>query len=368
MTSKLNQSIELTTGKVANLVRHCEASIQRSLGPTDSLERPLKKSTHQKKYSTTSNDTSQRSAAHSRKIHIRAARRKKDRCFHYLAGVLHCYNVFLLVLGSGVVGSGIWLLVKDYNARELSALFNIFHLEYMAYFLTCGGGAVFVLAFCGCCGTMKKEKFVLGFYGGVLILVLLLLVGGSVMGFMLKGKLDEDIKLHFIRTLEVQYGVDTSKNPENNLITDAWDAMQRTLKCCGAYGDQDSLTSWAFYRNTDWYVKRPTHIMYPFVPKSCCVPGKNEYDCQGIRNEFNGYPVKPPPPARGTIQNPNLYQEGCYDKAIEYIKQHSLYITLACAIVPILLLVGIIVSCYMCCTVKNDDDEDDDEEENEAHV
>lgn len=135
--------------------------------------------------------------------------------------------------------------------------FNIFHLEYMAYFLTCGGGAVFVLAFCGCCGTMKKEKFVLGFYGGVLILVLLLLVGGSVMGFMLKGKLDEDIKLHFIRTLEVQYGVDTSKNPENNLITDAWDAMQRTLKCCGAYGDQDSLTSWAFYRNTDWYVKRP---------------------------------------------------------------------------------------------------------------
>lgn len=71
--------------------------------------------------------------------------------------------VFLQVLGSGVVGSGIWLLVKDYNARELSALFNILHLEYMAYFLTCGGGAVFVLAFCGCCGTMKKEKFVLGF-------------------------------------------------------------------------------------------------------------------------------------------------------------------------------------------------------------
>lgn len=39
MTSKLNQSLELTTGKVASLVRHCEASIQRSLGPTDSLER-----------------------------------------------------------------------------------------------------------------------------------------------------------------------------------------------------------------------------------------------------------------------------------------------------------------------------------------
>lgn len=49
-------------------------------------------------------------------------------------------------------------------------------------------------------------------------------------------------------------------------------------------------------------------IVYPFVPKSCCIPGMKEYDCQGIRNEFNGYPVKPPPPARGTIDNPNLYQ------------------------------------------------------------
>ena len=39
MTSKLNQSLELTTGKVASIVRNCEASIQRSLGPTDSLER-----------------------------------------------------------------------------------------------------------------------------------------------------------------------------------------------------------------------------------------------------------------------------------------------------------------------------------------
>ena len=30
--------------------------------------------------------------------------------------------------------------------------------------------------------------------------------------------------------------------------------------------------------------------------------------------------------------------QGCYDKAMEYIKQHSLYITLACATVPVLLV------------------------------
>lgn len=62
-----------------------------------------------------------------------------------------------------MVGLGIWLLVKDYNVRELFVFFNIFYLEYMVYFLICGGGVVFVLVFCGCCGIMKKEKFVLGF-------------------------------------------------------------------------------------------------------------------------------------------------------------------------------------------------------------
>ncbi|XP_048764354.1 leukocyte surface antigen CD53-like isoform X2 [Ostrea edulis] len=329
------------------------------------LSKPLRKSTN-KKYSTTSNDTSQRSATHSRRIHIRAARRKKDRCFHYLAGVLHCYNVFLLVLGSGVMGSGIWLLVKDYNARELSILFNNLHLEYMAYFVTCGGGAVFVLAFCGCCGTMKKEKFVLGFYGGVLTLVLLVLVGGSVMGFLLKGKLEEDIKEHFEDTLKFQYGMDINKNSQNNLITDAWDAMQRTLKCCGPFGGKDSTTSWMFYRNTKWVLKRPSGRSYPYVPKSCCVSGMNTYDCQGMGNEFNGAPVVIS--ERGTVDNPNLYKEGCYDKAVDYIKNHSLYITIGCATVPILLSVGIVVSCYMCCTVKNDDEEDEEDEENEAHV
>lgn len=80
---------------------------------------PLKKSTNQKKkYSTTSNDTSQRSATHSRRIQIRAARRKKDRCFHYLAGVLHCYNVFLLV--SRVCLFQLCLLVENVNKYKVT--------------------------------------------------------------------------------------------------------------------------------------------------------------------------------------------------------------------------------------------------------
>ena len=44
-------------------------------------------------------------------------------------------------------------------------------LEMVTYGVIAGGGAATVLAFCGCCGTMKQEKFVMGFVSITLYLV-----------------------------------------------------------------------------------------------------------------------------------------------------------------------------------------------------
>ena len=56
-----------------------------------------------------------------------------------------------------------WLLVKEFNTREMSAIMGSRLVEMVTYGLIAGGGAATVLAFCGCCGTMKQERFVLGF-------------------------------------------------------------------------------------------------------------------------------------------------------------------------------------------------------------
>jgi hypothetical protein len=66
-------------------------------------------------------------------------------------------------LSAGVLGVGVWLMVKEYNAREITVLVGSRMFEYVTYGLIAGGGAASILAFCGCCGTMRQDKCVLGF-------------------------------------------------------------------------------------------------------------------------------------------------------------------------------------------------------------
>lgn len=299
---------------------------------------------------------------------VRQRRRDTGGCINQLVGVLHCYNVFLLILGAGVLGLGIWLLVKDYSTREISAIIDSRLFEYVTYALVAGGGSVAVLAFCGCCGTMRQDKYVLGFYGTVLFMVLVVLVGGSVLGIIFRKKISANLQERFKATLQDQYGIDLIKNSENRLITDAWDAMQRTLECCGAYGDEHSQESWALYKLlSKWY--KTLDKQYPYVPESCCVPGMSQNACQGITKQ-EGIPNYGPDSMGKTVAgNSNLYTTGCLDKAVEYLQKHSLYIAIVAGAVPVFLIAGIVISFYLCVNVKPDEDEDEEEDDGqEAEV
>ncbi|XP_052058610.1 tetraspanin-18-like isoform X2 [Mytilus californianus] len=333
---------------------------------------PLKKSLSNSADNSINHHKKQRlymdSSTHRAIARKRNRRNNSDRCVNQLVGLLHCYNVFLLILGAGVLGLGIWMLVKDYSTREIAAIVDSRLFEYVTYALVAGGGTVAILAFCGCCGTMRQDKYVLGFYGTVLFMVLGVLVGGSVIGIIFRTKITEGMKRRFEDTLEYNYNVDIIKNSENRLLTDAWDAMQRTLECCGPHGNITSRYSWAFYKGrTTWYLKRTSQKMFPFVPESCCRPGWPVHDCQGINSEYDGIPVKGPDPS--VHSNPSLYTNGCYDKAIQYLEKHSLYIAIVAGAVPVFLIAGIVISFYLCANVSpEDEDDDDDDEGQEAEV
>ena len=333
------------------------------------LTEPLKKSIPR----SSENNIHHKQRLYMDKSSHRVRHRRKDTsggCINQLVGVLHCYNVFLLILGAGILGLGIWLLVKDYSTREISAIIDSRLFEYVTYALVAGGGSVAVLAFCGCCGTMRQDKYVLGFYGTVLFMVLVVLVGGSVLGIIFRKKITLNLETRFKTTIQENYGVDLMKNSENRLITDAWDAMQRTLECCGAYGDEYSRNSWAIYKRISKWHKLEGR-QNPAVPESCCVPGFSQNECQGINSVFYGIPLYGPfeeENSAGT-SNKNLFTNGCLNKAVEYLKKHSLYIAIVSGSVPIFLIAGIIISFYLCANVKPDeDDEEEDEEGQEAEV
>ncbi|KAK3592095.1 hypothetical protein CHS0354_019355 [Potamilus streckersoni] len=286
----------------------------------------------------------------------RSPERRKEPCYTCLRTALHCYNIVILVLGLGVLGIGIWLLVTDYNAREVSVLIGSNLFEVGTYLMIAGGGAIALLAFCGCCGTMKEDRCVLAFYGVTLMIVLMALCVGSGVAFVFRGFLTEKVKENFIHTLTKNYGVDTRKSSQNRLITDAWDSMQRRLQCCGVHGDVHSLYSWNIYGSqSEWYQQITGKA--PYVPDSCCKENGDKQICTGTF-PINGPPAKKPPLLHDNVMNDHLNTDGCYDKVIVHLQKHALILGAVAACVPVLLIFGIIIVFCLCARVqRNEDDE-----------
>ncbi|CAC5370486.1 TSPAN18 [Mytilus coruscus] len=226
-------------------------------------------------------------------------------CFKCLRSALHCYNIVVLIMGCGALAVGVWLLVTDFSAREISVIVHTNLFEIGTYLILGGGGLIALLAFCGCCGTMREDKCILGFYGVVLLLVLCALCVGGVLAFTFKATLRDDMSQKMIKSIRLQYGNDVRANSTNRLITDAWDSMQR--------------------KNFNTQIKEEV----PFVPESCCTPNADLEMCQG--KKFMGPPSMPHEP--GHPVNPHLYTD----------------------------IVGVIITFCMCCKVKKVEGEGDEE-------
>ncbi|KAL4235781.1 Tetraspanin-18 [Mactra antiquata] len=292
---------------------------------------------------------------HVRSLSIRS--QPEDPCFSCLRTAVHCYNIVILILGLGVLGIGIWLLVTEYSAREVTVLVGSNLFEIGTYLMIAGGGTIALLAFCGCCGTMREDKCVLAFYGITLTFVLIALCAGSVLAFLFRSELTGNIKENISKSLAKGYGVDLRKNSQNRLITDAWDSLQRSLHCCGVYGNENSSDSWSFYKShTDWYLLTTNRV--PYVPDSCC--SGNKKICTGIET-IDGPPARGPPIYAKYQKNEHLYTEGCYDKIMDHLERNTLILGGVAACVPLLLIIGIVVVFCMCARVRHEeiDDEDD---------
>lgn len=66
-------------------------------------------------------------------------------------------------MGCGLLGVGIWFLVIDFSVREIIVIINSDMFEIGIYMILAGGGLVVFFVFCGCCGTMREDRCILGF-------------------------------------------------------------------------------------------------------------------------------------------------------------------------------------------------------------
>ncbi|KAL8557977.1 hypothetical protein ACOMHN_060482 [Nucella lapillus] len=288
-------------------------------------------------------------------------RRQNDSpCTTCLRGTLHCYNVCILIIGCAVLGVGVWLLVTDFGARNVTTIVGNQMYEVTTYLLIAGGGAVALLAFCGCCGTIREDKCVLSFYGTTLAIVLIVLGVACGLAVFFKGTISDHIKNRMKNTLTMHYGVDIRTNLENRRITESWDALQRQLQCCGISGNTTSRNSWSYYSSsTEWNIREQKKKDRKRVPESCCAKGDMQL-CTGLK-QFSGPPMffdNHLPKYREV--NPYLYTTGCYDKLVDYLHTYSTIVSIVAAVVPLFLILGIVVSFCLCARVAGLSDDEMD--------
>jgi len=158
------------------------------------------------------------------------------------------------------------------------------------------GGIIVLIAFMGCCGTVRESKCMMMTYATLLTILLIAEVAIAVGIYVYKDEFKDVLKDGLVKSM--------SKYDQKE-IAESWDTMQGNLKCCGI----DSYKDWSTHGITE-------------VPKSCCVDGKN---CE---QQVSSY-----------------YPAGCLDKALADLKtEEGMYSAIVVAAVEVL---GILFGCCL---------------------
>ncbi|KAF7658201.1 hypothetical protein LDENG_00015980 [Lucifuga dentata] len=243
-------------------------------------------------------------------------------------GVMHLMRLGLLAFsclfwaaGLAIFTLGVWAQISLADYMLLSAN----HYPNAPFILLTTGAAVTTWGFLGCLGVAANLPCVLRAYG---YFQLAALVGGLAAG--LSGLFyREDIAGGFRSGL--QRAVAGYADDEGR--ADALDSLQRSLKCCGAEGWRDWLTS-------DWALQ---HIIFPpmenstsvYLPDSCCVRRK------GCRNR----PL-PSDDSEG-VAAAGIHPHGCFRKVFSLVNDNVFHIAAAVLGLAFTQIGGITLACLL---------------------
>ncbi|XP_060587433.1 CD151 antigen-like isoform X2 [Ruditapes philippinarum] len=266
-------------------------------------------------------------------------------CHQFLKYANILFTFIIFIAGAGILGLGIYILGSDYGAKQMSEILGNDLYQIAAYVLIVAGSVLVLISMCGCCGSLRESKFMLGCFIFAISVLVLVLITAAIIVFVFRQKMEGDV-IHSMEDILIEkYGVDLEKNSDNRMITDFWNWLQRELQCCGVTGGLNSTTSWAIYRHAEWYKGFETGK--PYVPQSCCKVDGDINLCTGI-TDFNGPPSLTPPLLGNFDTNSELYTVGCYDELVHYIQSHAIIIGVCSIATVVVMLFGLFFSVYLC--------------------
>ncbi|CAD7081998.1 unnamed protein product [Hermetia illucens] len=253
-------------------------------------------------------------------------------CGVWIAKYLLClFNFIFFLLGTVVLGAGIWLAVDKSSLIALLKMVESEHLENftqpriiedLAYVLIACGAVMFLLSFLGYCGALQESTCLLTTYGILMILILLaeLTVGGLAIGYKTRTK-DETMK--FLQSTITRYYSYSTSN-QTDVVTAAWNEIMIDLNCCGVQNYKD------FESSPAWNANKGNRT----VPETCCILENGmlkDPNCPNTPTDANSYMNK-----------------GCFEAMVEWLINHQNIIIIVGVGIALVELIIIFLAFCLC--------------------
>ncbi|KXJ79658.1 hypothetical protein RP20_CCG028628 [Aedes albopictus] len=182
--------------------------------------------------------------------------------------LLSVFNFVFFVLGSIVLGVGIWLvadkssfiaLLKMVESDQLEHFTQPAVIEQLAYFLIAIGAIMFFLSFLGYCGAIRESQCLLTTYGLFLIVILILEVTACGLAAAYKESAKTETK-NYLQTTISKYYSSNDRN-QSDAVTLMWNYLMSEMHCCGVDDYRD------FNLSDKWNESKGSRV----IPEACCM-------------------------------------------------------------------------------------------------
>lgn len=271
--------------------------------------------------------------------------------------ILCLFNFVFFVVGTAVLGVGVWLAVDTTSFITLTKLSQInatignegrkfIHelqtpsvIEQGAYILIAAGAFIFIISFLGYCGAIKESRVLLTAYGLFIIIIAILQIAAIVVGVALREPAETQTKEFFHHTIRKYY----TTSERRDAVTLSWDFMQAELQCCGveSYKDFEKATNFIKYTREEQSGQ--------VIPESCCILK----DSQSVTELFIAKD-------KNCLTSPTTYNSymntGCYETVKNSMTANLNIVVGVAASILALQILGIIFSFCLCKAIGNDRD------------
>lgn len=249
-------------------------------------------------------------------------------------------NIPVIAIGAVAIGLGIWVLVEEPDVLELSSLreLTVMDQSYLltsVYLVITAGAAILVFGIVGMVATNAQSACCLGFYAGMLSLILCVEVAGCTLGVVFKSSSDQHLDEAIYRNIKTEY----DGSPESqNYFSKHINAVHATLSCCG-YGNVSD-----FQQSLTWN-RTFGDGSSAQVPLSCCLPQSNS-SIQSTGGKMD---------CRKTPDATNSYTDPCMPKVRELFRKYEIIVIACTATLAFCQLLMLVLVLILMCSIVQDE-------------